>query len=232
MSKNQGLSLVNEFENKKNNVRARLKKNFICCVKVNGTNFLIAGGDEMAGLYRSPNFAAIVTGGSSGDIAEGVRNVRRIVSSWATTFSSYDVHCTILRDDLARLMKIDLEDKDTARGLAAEFAIVDILGRLVVIYFTGDYHFFTDEDQENDSEAKIFVAGCYDLQYRKKVTNAVSRLFSKLNKPDEKVLKEIQLKLIKKLKIESCSIICLDVVVERLGDLEIGNTKKKIGKNP
>lgn len=198
--------LLNEFKEKKVDVQKRLAKNFICFARVNGMGYLISGGDEIVSMLQTTNCSIVVTGGSSGDIDEGERIVRTIISGFGSLFDARDVHSTILKDSLSSFMKASLEDKDNARGLAVEFAILDFVGRLTLVYFTGDHHAFLD----SETNEKVFIAGCYDPKYRKRVTSNISSLLLKIKKPDEKNMKQVQSELKKRLKIEHCGIIVVE----------------------
>jgi len=214
--------LLDEFEEKKSDVRKRLAKNFTCFTKINKVSYLISGGDESATMLSNTNCVVTILGGSSGDTDEGMRIVRRVVSGFSSMFSGRDVHSMIVRDSLSQIMKLDLEDKDNARGLAVEFVIVDFTGRLTLVYFTGDQHTVTD-DEMND---KMFFAGCYDNCYRKRVSSAISDLFKDMEKPNEEKMKKIQAQLFKRLKIEHCNIVVLENVTPKIKKDKAKRVKK------
>jgi|SRR3989344_508651 len=202
------LSLLRDFEMKKADVKRRLAKNFACFTRVGGVGYIITGGDEDFLMFQSINCVVMIIGHSSGEIQEGQRIVKTIASRFAALFSERDLHSAILGEYLTQYMKYDLEDKDNSRGLAVEFMIVDFLGRLTMIYFTGNSHSFN----ESDIDGKILVTGCYDQQYRRRVTSSVSKSFSSIKKPSKARLEKAQKSLKEDLGTEQISILVLEPV--------------------
>lgn len=165
-----------EYRQKVEDGRERLNINFCCFLKVGDNRYFITGGDELAAVYSSDNFVAMIVGASSSDIDIGRGFLKSVASEVSSSFDQKDFHATVARYYLTRILRSHLSSKANPVALAVEYMIYDIFGRLIVINLNGDYRSMLEDELDDE----LFFVGCHKDEFRKIVTAEISEVRSVL----------------------------------------------------
>lgn len=161
----ENLGLLEELKLKKLDVEQRLARTFVAVVNLGDTQYFITGGEDPPTHLSGKTFGCVCVGGSIADTMRGEDMLREIGSAISNIFSSRDLHATVIFDFLSQYLRAYLENMDIARGIAVEFMLIDSMGNVIGVKFTGDI----ETHNLDEEKIKVFIMGAYDSNFKKRL---------------------------------------------------------------
>ncbi len=200
-------STLRDFQIKEADTKQRLGKVFAAFIRLPLGAYFITGGKEPPFLFSNENFKCVCIGASSIDINEAEDILREIGSAISNTFSEADLHALVVTNFVSRVMQSSLEDKNSPRGVAAEFIIFDIGEKVLKVRYDGNIE-IKEFDNMKDG---LTLIGAYDQAFRrillKELKLAPTDVTPKNVQKRAKAVEEVALSIQKKLKLEHVGVL-------------------------
>lgn len=195
-----GLGFFEEFVLKKLEAESRLARTFAAFIKIPDGGYFIYGGNVLPTNFSNKNFGSIIIGHSLVEINQGEDLLWKIGSRISQVFTENDFHSTVAMDFLSKYLRANIQNMKIPQALAVEFMFIDSVDNLFRVHFTGD----VEMDGLDETDEDVFVIGCYDPKFRKRLLAELKKVPKKLD-PDQ--MKAFAEALKKKFDLPCCGLI-------------------------